>query len=158
MPYTPTDYSLVDGVDDEGTPAPTVTVAKLTKGEAGIAAAQAAADTALGAEPVNVVAASGAAVTLPGPLVQPNSHITQTANCTFTLPAAVAGTTMLVAIKHNATGGWTRSWAVAGGDTLIWVNGNVEPTVTPTANKTDLYVFTALIAGTWIGADAGRNA
>lgn len=50
MAYSQTDYSVVDGTATAppavGTPVPTVTAAKLNKGEAGIAAAQAAAEAA----------------------------------------------------------------------------------------------------------------
>ena len=199
MAYTPTDYAVLDGTDELGDPAPTATVAKLNKGEVGIADAQATADaaqadadsaqaaaadaqsdvaaataaaaaaqaaadaaqddadTALAAETVNVVATSSTAQTLPAPLTQAMSHITLTANCAITLPTPVPGTTILLAVKQDATGNRTRSWAVAGGGTLTWLGG-LEPTATLTANKTDLYAFTSFVSGAWIGADAGRNA
>lgn len=112
--------------------------------------------TAPKAEPVNDVAASGAAQTIPDPLVFPNSHIVLTAACTVTLPAAAKGASFTVALRQDATGGWAVTWAVPTGTSLSWPGGTV-PALTTAASKMDMFTFVSFRGNGWAGMVAGQN-
>lgn len=79
--------------------------------------------------------------------------ITLTGNCTITIPAASAGKSFTLILRMG-TGGFSVGWATSGG-TLYWP-GNVTPTITGTANKTDIFTFTSA-GGYWFGNTAGQN-
>ena len=60
----------------------------------------------------------------------------------------------LLIITQNGTGGWgISSWLA--GKTLKWSGG--APTVTSTANATDIYSFMSVDGNTWYGSVAGKN-
>jgi len=76
--------------------------------------------------------------------------LTLTGNCTFTFPTATAGRSFFLLLKQDATGGRTVTWPAA----VKWP-ASTAPTITPTASRTDKFVFTA--DGTnWIGSVAGQ--
>ena len=64
--------------------------------------------------------------------------LTLTANCTYTFPAAVAGKSFLLVQKQDATGSRTATWPAA----VKWPSGTA-PTLTATANKSDVFGFTS---------------
>jgi len=64
-------------------------------------------------------------------------------------------TTFLVSLTQDATGGRTVSFTFSG-KTVKWA-GSVVPTMTSTANKTDLYTFTTLDGSTFYGITSGQN-
>lgn len=80
---------------------------------------------------------------------------TLTGNVTFTFtnPAPTGNLCVLtVEITQDATGSRTVTWP-----TVSWPAA-VTPTVTSTASKTDIYIFTTRNAGTtWIGTVRGQN-
>lgn len=102
-------------------------------------------------EAVNVVGASGAAQTIPDPLVTPNSRITLTASCTLTFPSPVPGTALTIALIQDATGGRTVTWPTS----VKW--SGAAPTLTATASKLDLFSFVALDNSSWLGLVAGQD-
>ena len=59
---------------------------------------------------------------------------------TFTLSNPIGGQTIVVAVRQNGTGGFNYSFS---GSTVFWPGGTV-PTITTTANKTDIYTFVSL--------------
>lgn len=63
--------------------------------------------------------------------------LTLTGNCTYTFPAAVAGKSFLLVQKQDATGSRTATWPAA----VKWPSGTA-PTLTATANKSDVFGFT----------------
>ncbi len=99
-------------------------------------------------ETVNVVAAAGAAETL---LVGWN-RVTLDANCTFTFPAAAAGTIILLELVQDGTGGWTATWP----GTVKWPAATA-PTLTVTAAKADEFAFRCYDGTNWNGEIVGQN-
>jgi hypothetical protein len=77
--------------------------------------------------------------------------ITLTANCVLTLPAVSAGKSFTLVLRMG-TGGFSITFASGG--TLYWA-GNTTPTITGTANKTDIFSFTS-VGGYWFGTVAGQ--
>lgn len=61
--------------------------------------------------------------------------ITMNGNTTFTDSNASAGQTMVYYLKQDATGSRTVTWP-----TTTWMEGGTAPTLTTTANKTDVIV------------------
>jgi hypothetical protein len=101
---------------------------------------------------VNTVAASGAAVTLPGPAVAQAHDVTMTANVVFTFPAPVAGGELLLAVRQDGTGSRTVTWPAS----VVWAGG-VAPTLTTTAGKRDVYRFVSFSGASWVGEVVAQN-
>jgi hypothetical protein len=75
--------------------------------------------------------------------------ITLTGVITFQMPSPEAGKSFTVLLK-TGTGGYAVTWS-----SVKWP-GNIAPSLTPTANKLDKFVFTS--DGTnWYGSNAGQN-
>ena len=62
---------------------------------------------------------------------------------------------LMLILKQDSTGGKTVSWVLGGGKTLRWSGG--APTITSTANATDIYSFMSLDGNIWYGSVAGKN-
>jgi len=76
--------------------------------------------------------------------------LTMNASPTITMPTAVAGKSFVTMLKQDATGSRTPTWS-----TVTWPSGTA-PTVTTTANKTDIFSFFS--DGTnWYGTTIGQN-
>jgi hypothetical protein len=60
----------------------------------------------------------------------------------------------LILLTQDGTGGKTVTWAFTG-KTIKWSGG--APTVTSTANATDIYSFMSVDGNTWYGSVAGKN-
>jgi len=76
--------------------------------------------------------------------------LTMNASPTITMPTAVAGKSFVTMLKQDATGSRTPTWS-----TVTWPSGTA-PTVTSTANKTDIFSFFS--DGTnWYGTTIGQN-
>jgi len=70
--------------------------------------------------------------------------LTPTGNVTVTLTfgANDDGKTVLVKVKQNAGGALTVAWSASGGKTIQWQGGSSpSPSLSPGANKADLFVF-----------------
>lgn len=107
---------------------------------------------AAGALPVvegnNVVASSGASLTLPAVTQDTVNDVVLTANCAITLPAATSGTSITLVLKQDGTGSRTVTWSG-----VKWPGG-VTPTLSTTAGAID--VFTFLCSNSqWYGFTAG---
>jgi hypothetical protein len=102
-------------------------------------------------ENVNAVATSGAAVTIPDVTVATLNRVVLTANCTLTFPTAAAGKTFLIALVQDGTGSRTATWP----STVKWPSGTT-PTLTATANKTDLFSFSCLDGTNWLSLVVGQ--
>jgi hypothetical protein len=101
---------------------------------------------------VNVVAASGAAQTIPAPTTALMHKYTLTANCTFTLPTAVAGQSFLVSLVQDGTGSRTATFTGA-----KWPGGTA-PTLSTGAGKIDDLAFVCTDATTgWKGQVVGLD-
>jgi hypothetical protein len=108
-------------------------------------------------EPINTVAAAGAAQTLPDPTAgsQPQSvnRLTLTAaNCALTFPTPVAGKSMTLVLIQDATGGRTVTWPA----TVKW-SGGIVPVLSTGANKVDYFTFLCTDGSTWTGFIAGQD-
>ena len=82
-------------------------------------------------------------------------NVTLTGNATFSFAGAVNGVACSFALylSQDATGGRTTTWP----GSVKWA-GASAPTLTTTANATDLLVFESLNGGTtWFGSLAGAN-
>ena len=78
--------------------------------------------------------------------------ITLTGNCTITLPAVAAGKSFTVWLRMG-TGGYSVTWASGG---VHYWPGNITPTITGTANRTDVFSFVS--NGTyWFATVVGQN-
>jgi hypothetical protein len=95
----------------------------------------------------NVVAASGAAQTIPDPTVSEASIITLTAACTLTLPTVAAGKRFKLVLVQDNTGTRLVTWPGSG---IKW-QGAAAPTLTTTANHTDVIEFYSADGVTWLG-------
>lgn len=106
--------------------------------------------------------ASGATATID--LVDGNVHnVTLTANCTFTFsnpPASGTSGTFTLFLNQDATGSRTVTWPAGNGTStpkVIWAGGTA-PTLTTTASRTDVLVFTTIDGGMkWYGAVSGQD-
>ena len=77
--------------------------------------------------------------------------LTLTGNCIFTFPAATAGRQFTLLLKQDAWGSKTITWP----SSVRWAGGTA-PTITATAQKTDVISFIA--DGTyWLGFIGGKN-
>jgi len=109
------------------------------------------ASSGLVTEIVNTVAASGASQTLPAPTTATLHDITLTANCSITLPTAVAGQSFTVLLRQDGTGSRTVTWASA-----LWASGTA-PTLTTTASAVDVLVFICIDGTNWMGFVSGQD-
>lgn len=87
----------------------------------------------LAAEPVNTITSTGSAQTIPSPLVKPNSDYGLNADCLFTLPAPVMGTSWVAHIKQTNGGGWAATWTGTGS----WLGGSA-PTLATAVGKVNV--------------------
>ena len=100
-------------------------------------------------------ATSGATDTID--LEDGNVHnVTLTANCTFTFsnpPASGTSGSFTLFLNQDGTGSRTATWP----GSVKWAGGTA-PTLTTTASRTDILVFTTIDAGTiWYGAVSGQD-
>ncbi len=83
-------------------------------------------------------------------------NVTLTANCTFTFsnpPASGTSGTFTLFLNQDGTGSRTATWP----SEVKWAGGTA-PTLTTTASRTDILVFTTIDAGTiWYGAVSGQD-
>lgn len=118
---------------------------------ASTAAANALAATTL--ENVNAVATAGASQTLPAPATATIHRLALSATvCVLTFPAAAAGKSFTLELVQDATGSRTVTWP----GTVRWAGGTA-PTLTTTANKSDVFTFASFDGSTWRGFVAGQN-
>lgn len=103
-------------------------------------------------EVVNTVAASGAAVTLPDLTTAQMHAITLTAACTLTFPPIVAGKSIYISLKQDATGSRLVTWPA----TVKWAGGTA-PTLSTIAGRTDAFSFWTVDGATWHGLTIGIN-
>jgi len=101
-------------------------------------------------EPVNTVAASGAALTLPAPPAATIHDVTLTAACTITFPAAAAGRSLTVKLTQDATGARLVTWPAS----VKWPQA-VVPVLSTTAGKTDVLTFVCIDGSSWLGGVMG---
>ena len=90
-------------------------------------------------------------------LTDGNVHnVTLTANCTFTFsnpPASGTSGSFTLFLNQDGTGSRTATWP----GSVKWAGGTA-PTLTTTASRTDILVFTTIDAGTiWYGAVSGQD-
>ena len=100
-------------------------------------------------------ATSGATDTIS--LTDGNVHnVTLTADCTFTFaapPASGTSGSFTLFLNQDGTGSRTATWP----GSVKWAGGTA-PTLTTTASRTDILVFTTIDAGTiWYGAVSGQD-
>lgn len=99
------------------------------------------------AESINVVAAAGTTETLPSPAVATIHDLTlSAASCALTLPAPVAGSTLTVFLRQDATGGRAVTWP----GTVVWPFG-VPPTLAAAAGSVDEVSLVAPTGAAWLG-------
>lgn len=96
-------------------------------------------------ENVNIVAASGAAVTIPDVTVATQNKVTLTSNCTFTFPGTPAGKSFLIELVQDATGSRLATWPAS----VIWAGGT--HTLSTAAGAIDLASFVSLDGVKWLG-------
>jgi hypothetical protein len=86
--------------------------------------------------------------------VTPFQSILLTQSTTVTMLTVIVGRNFYVRFTQDATGGRTITWP----STVRWA-GSTAPTMTPTANKSDLYFFMGDTSGTatWLGSVIGQN-
>jgi hypothetical protein len=108
---------------------------------------------------VNLVSASGTAVTIPEPSVAANSVIVLTeATVAITLPPPVTGQRLSVFPAQDATGGRLVDWATTDG-VILWAGPNTAPTLQTAALAVDQINFTCPVGGDyWIGSNAAGSA
>ena len=90
-------------------------------------------------------------------LTDGNVHnVTLTANCTFTFsnpPASGTSGSFTLFLNQDGTGSRTATWP----GSVKWAGGTA-PTLTTTASRTDILVFTTIDSGTiWYGAVSGQD-
>lgn len=98
---------------------------------------------------ISVVGTSGAAQTLLAPPTVTLNYITLSAACTITMPTAVAGAKVRLALNSGSAGSHTVTWT-----TVKWPGGTA-PTLTSTASKTDLLEFICVDGTNWLGIVLG---
>lgn len=106
-------------------------------------------------ENVNTVAASGSVESLPDAATATMHHVTLTANCTISLPAASLGASLTLVLKQDATGSRTVAWAPSP-NPIKWAGGTA-PTLTTTPAKEDIITFMCADGSNWLGFVAGQN-
>ncbi len=83
-------------------------------------------------------------------------NVTLTANCTFTFsnpPASGTSGAFTLFLNQDGTGSRTATWP----NSVKWAGGTA-PTLTTTASRTDILVFTTIDGGTiWYGAVSGQD-
>lgn len=103
-----------------------------------------------GVEDVNTVATASTAQTL---LPTINDLTLTSSSCALTLPTATAGTSLLLILRQDATGGRVVTYT---GTAPKWPSG-IQPTLTGTASSVDLFTFVCVASGTWMGVAAGYD-
>ncbi len=106
----------------------------------------------LNVEAVNVVAASGAAETIPDVTVATISRVTLDANCTFTFPTAAAGKSFRLVLVQGGAGSFTATWP----GTVDWVGG-AAPTLTTSVGAVDFLQFICVDGTNWAGFVTGLD-
>jgi hypothetical protein len=91
------------------------------------------------------VAASGAALTLAPYHEAQWHHITLTANCALTLPAAAAGKELVLVLKQDGTGSRTVTWPAA----VKWPAATA-PSLSTGAGRSDVVVLRCVDGTTWL--------
>jgi hypothetical protein len=99
----------------------------------------------------NNVSSSGTAVTIPDTTTATINNVILTGNCTFSFPSAVAGKSFSIRITHSASG-FNITWP----SSVVWPNG-VEPILTLTPAKKDIFSFICFTNGEWTGFTSGLN-
>jgi hypothetical protein len=107
-------------------------------------------------------ATSGATDTIS--LTDGNVHnVTLTADCTFTFaapPASGTSGSFTLFLNQDGTGTRIATWPAGNGTStpkVIWAGGTA-PTLTTTAGRTDILVFTTIDGGMkWYGAVSGQD-
>lgn len=79
-------------------------------------------------------------------------EVTLGGNRTLAVSNETVGQVFTLKINQDGTGGRTVTWF----STIRWING-VEPTLTSTASKRDVFVFIVTGSGTYDGFIAGQN-
>lgn len=102
-------------------------------------------------ENINVVASSGAAVTIPDVTTATVHLIALSANCTFTFPTATPGKSFTIRLTFPATA-YTVTWP----SSVRWPN-STAPTLTNANGRQDMFSFVCLASGLWMGFIAGQN-
>jgi hypothetical protein len=87
----------------------------------------------------------GSAQTLAPTINNTVINIVMSANLTVTMPSPVAGMRFYLRLKQDGTGSRTGTWA---GGAVSWPGGSA-PTLTTTANSSDIFTFTAYDGSTW---------
>ena len=100
---------------------------------------------------VNIVTASGSAVTLPATSIAPVNDVKLTAPCTITFPVATAGVGFTLLLRQDATGGRVATWPA-----VKWPGG-AAPTITPAPNSVDVIQFICVDGVNWLGFPAGYD-
>ncbi len=106
----------------------------------------------LNTEAVNVVAASGAAETIPDVTVATINVVTLDANCTFTFPTAAAGKSFRLVLVQGGIGSFLATWP----GTVDWVGG-AAPTLSTAAGKVDYLQFICADGTNWAGFVTGLD-
>lgn len=80
--------------------------------------------------------------------------ITLTANCVLTFPTIEPGKAFTLVLRQDSTGGRSVTWPMT--PTVVWP-GSITPTLTGTANRSDVFSFVAIDNGYWLGFVGGLN-
>jgi hypothetical protein len=102
-------------------------------------------------EAVNVVNASGTALTIPDVSTATVHDITLSGNCTLTFPTATAGKSFTIRINYPAT-----TYSINWPSSVAWPNATI-PALTQVSGKQDLFSFVCITNGEWVGFVAGLN-
>lgn len=103
-------------------------------------------------EAVEVVSASGSALTLADVFDATMHRVTLTANCTLTFPAAGAGKSFSLELVQDGTGSRTVTWPAA----VLWPGGT-DPTLSSAAGSVDDFAFVCFDGSNWSGFFAGAG-
>ena len=101
---------------------------------------------------VNTVAASGATETIPDVTTAQVSHITLTADCTFTFPTAAAGKRFTLVLVQDGATPRLATWPAS----AKWP-GATAPTLSTGAGKVDQFRFLCSDGATWAGTVDGLD-
>jgi len=98
-------------------------------------------------ENVTTVADASTSLTLTTPTTSTLLVITLTADCSVTLPSAVAGQSFTLVVKQNASGNHVITWI----GSVKWPSA-VTPVLTTSANAIDVFGFFSIDGTSWIGS------
>lgn len=103
-------------------------------------------------ENVNNVVTAGTTQNIP-PVTTATINVLRltSANCSITLPTAVAGQSLLIALTQDSTGSRGATWHG------VWWQSAATPTLTTTPAKTDVFSFIAIDNVKWLGFQVGQN-